>query len=136
MQLPSPDSTPSLGRLGASILAPSALVCIVTNALNWLVRLLSSKRPLLPVGVMAACMIASSDTLPKPNLDNFTPPMQTSLLCLIARLAKLDINILHRLPSWITHVGIGTVGILHVGIAPVGIGTCTHGNYDYVISVG
>jgi len=34
--------------------------------------------------------------------------MQTSLLCLIARLAKLDINIVHRLPSWITHVGIGT----------------------------
>jgi len=46
----------------------------------------------------------------------------------------------HRLPSWITHVGIRTVGILHVGIvlvgivpvgiAPVGIGTCTR---EYVL---
>jgi len=42
-------------------------------------------------------MIASNDTLPNPG--NFTPPMQISLLCLTARLAKLEINIMHRLAS-------------------------------------
>jgi len=36
--------------------------------------------------------------------SQYSPPSagSTSLLCLIARLAKLDINIMHRLPSWIS----------------------------------